>query len=89
MPLCHVSAAAEPSEHETAPGLGINQQLSRDSLNNLKHDVEPGIHTMSKEIVVGVSDQGKRRQEAINEVIYTERDFVRDMEYLRNVFWFC
>ena len=71
------------------PGLGINQQLSRDSLNDLKHDVEPGIHTMSKEIVVGVSDQGKRRQEAINEVIYTERNFVRDIEYLRNVFWFC
>ena len=27
----------------------------------------------------------KNRQEAINEVIYTERDFVRDMEYLRDV----
>ncbi|KAJ7850539.1 CNH-domain-containing protein [Mycena leptocephala] len=26
----------------------------------------------------------KKRQEAINEVIYTERDFVRDMEYLRD-----
>jgi hypothetical protein len=32
-----------------------------------------------------VSDTEKRRQEAINEVIYTERDFVRDMEYLRDV----
>lgn len=31
-----------------------------------------------------VSDQEKRRQEAINEVMYTERDFVRDMEYLRD-----
>ena len=40
---------------------------------------------MSKEIVDSVSDQEKRRQEAINEVIYTERDFVRDMEYLRDV----
>lgn len=32
-----------------------------------------------------ISDMEKKRQEAINEVIYTERDFVRDMEYLRDV----
>lgn len=40
---------------------------------------------MPKEIVDSVSDTEKKRQEAINEVIYTERDFVRDMEYLRDV----
>ncbi|KAI0306077.1 CNH domain-containing protein [Multifurca ochricompacta] len=69
------------------PGLGIKRQLSRESLGDPEH-VEPGllwIHTVSKEIVDSVSDQEKRRQEAINEVIYTERDFVRDMEYLRDV----
>jgi RHO1 GDP-GTP exchange protein 1/2 len=69
------------------PGLGIKRQLSRESLGDLDH-VEPGllwIHTVSKEIVDSVSDQEKRRQEAINEVIYTERDFVRALEYLRDV----
>ena len=40
---------------------------------------------MPQEIVNSVSDTEKKRQEAINEVIYTERDFVRDMEYLRDV----
>lgn len=40
---------------------------------------------MPQEIVNSVSDVEKRRQEAINEVMYTERDFVRDMEYLRDV----
>lgn len=40
---------------------------------------------MPQEIVNSVSDMEKKRQEAINEVIYTERDFVRDMEYLRDV----
>lgn len=40
---------------------------------------------MPQEVVNSVSDTEKRRQEAINEVIYTERDFVRDMEYLRDV----
>jgi hypothetical protein len=43
------------------------------------------IHSVPQEIVNSVSDTEKRRQEAINEVIYTERDFVRDMEYLRDV----
>ncbi|KAI0272327.1 CNH domain-containing protein [Gloeopeniophorella convolvens] len=70
------------------PGLGIRRQLSRESLGELEGPVEPGllwVHTVSKEIVDSVSDQEKKRQEAINEVIYTERDFVRDMEYLRDV----
>ena len=49
---------------------------------------EPGtlwIHSVPQAVVDSVSDQEKKRQEAINEVIYTERDFVRDMEYLRDV----
>ncbi|PVF99839.1 hypothetical protein CPB86DRAFT_702391 [Serendipita vermifera] len=43
------------------------------------------IHSVAKEIADTLSDTEKKRQEAINEVIYTERDFVRDMEYLRDV----
>ncbi|KAI0315023.1 CNH domain-containing protein [Amylostereum chailletii] len=42
------------------------------------------IHSVPAEIVNSVSDLEKRRQEAINEVVYTERDFVRAMEYLRD-----
>ena len=41
--------------------------------------------TGPKEIFDSVDDTEKKRQEAINEVIYTERDFVRDLEYLRDV----
>lgn len=43
------------------------------------------MHTVPQEIVDATSDMEKKRQEAINEVFYTERDFVRDMEYLRDV----
>jgi RHO1 GDP-GTP exchange protein 1/2 len=43
------------------------------------------VHSVPPEIVASVSDAEKKRQEAINEVIYTERDFVRDLEYLRDV----
>jgi hypothetical protein len=38
-----------------------------------------------QEVVDSVDETEMRRQEAINELIYTERDFVRDMEYLRDV----
>lgn len=49
---------------------------------------EPGtlwIHSVSQDVADSLTEKEKRRQEAINEVIYTERDFVRDMEYLREV----
>jgi hypothetical protein len=42
-----------------------------------------------KEVVDSVDEREMRRQEAINELIYTERDFVRDMEYLRDVSGLC
>ncbi|KZV74551.1 CNH-domain-containing protein [Peniophora sp. CONT] len=42
------------------------------------------IHSVPKEIADSVSDQEKKRQEAINEVVYTERDFVKALEYLRD-----
>lgn len=54
----------------------------------MTYSQEPGtlwIHSVPQEVVNSVSDTEKKRQEAINEVIYTERDFVRDMEYLRDV----
>jgi hypothetical protein len=41
------------------------------------------VHSVSQEILDSVDDREKSRQEAINEVIYTERDFVRDLEYLK------
>lgn len=43
------------------------------------------VHSVPPEIVNSVSEKEKKRQEAINEVIYTERDFVRDVEYMRDV----
>lgn len=67
------------------PQPGLKKQISKESIGDF---VEPGtlwIHTVPQEVVNSVSDTEKKRQEAINEVIYTERDFVRDMEYLRDV----
>jgi hypothetical protein len=77
------------------PAAGFGFGL-RDGLERVEQDeggteiglAEPGtlwVHSVPKEIVDSVSDQEKRRQEAINEVMYTERQFVLALEYLRDV----
>jgi len=43
------------------------------------------INCVSREVWEGVSERERKRQENINEAIYTERDFVKDLEYLRDV----
>lgn len=44
------------------------------------------INMVPKEISDAVDDREKKRQEIIFELMYTERDFVKDLEYLRD-FW--
>lgn len=41
--------------------------------------------SVSQAVLDGVDPEERKRQEAINELIFTERDFVRDLEYLRDV----
>ncbi|KAI0773286.1 CNH domain-containing protein [Trametes elegans] len=86
--LCYSIACPRRLEQQARlnmkPQRELKKQISRESLGEL---VEPGtlwIHSVPAEVVASVSDTEKKRQEAINEVIYTERDFVRDMEYLRD-----
>ncbi|KAH8093213.1 CNH-domain-containing protein [Cristinia sonorae] len=87
--LCYSIACPRRLEQQSRlnmkPQPGLKKEISKESLGEL---VEPGtlwIHTVPPEVVNSVSDTEKKRQEAINEVIYTERDFVRDMEYLRDL----
>ncbi|KAK3330487.1 CNH domain-containing protein [Apodospora peruviana] len=44
------------------------------------------INSVPKEIADSIGDKEKKRQEVISEICYTERDFVKDLEYLRD-FW--
>ncbi|GAA5909060.1 uncharacterized protein JCM6883_002593 [Sporobolomyces salmoneus] len=63
---------------------GLKRSDSVVSLGDLR---EPGtlwIHSVPQDVLDSTSDSEKKRQEAINEVFYTERDFVRDLEYLRD-----
>ncbi|ORY26665.1 CNH domain-domain-containing protein [Naematelia encephala] len=66
------------------PQPGLSRKLSSESIKDVKETGTLWIHSVSQEILDSVDDQEKKRQEAINEVIYTERDFVRDLEYLRD-----
>ncbi|KAG9080702.1 RHO1 GDP-GTP exchange protein 2, partial [Ceratobasidium sp. 370] len=64
-------------------------EMARRGLTSVFGDdfYKPGqwwVHSVPQEVVDSVSKTEEKRQEAINEVIYTERDFVRDLEYLRD-----
>ncbi|PPQ91478.1 hypothetical protein CVT25_013735 [Psilocybe cyanescens] len=87
--LCYSIACPRRLEQQARlnmkPQPGLSKQISKDSLNDVPDAGTLWIHSVPQEIVNSVSDTEKKRQEAINEVIYTERDFVRDMEYLRDV----
>ncbi|KAJ7906080.1 RhoGEF Rgf2 [Mycena leptocephala] len=67
------------------PQPGWRKEASRESFGVDEPDAGMlWIHSVPAEIAASVSDAEKKRQKAINKVIYTERVFVRDMEYLRD-----
>ncbi|KAJ7698948.1 CNH domain-containing protein [Mycena rosella] len=86
--LCYSIACPRRLEQQARLNMKPQPGLTKDAHESLG-DTEPDagtlwIHSVPAEIAASVSDAEKKRQEAINEVIYTERDFVRDMEYLRD-----
>ncbi|KAF5361828.1 hypothetical protein D9756_002262 [Leucocoprinus leucothites] len=86
--LCYSIACPRRLEQQARlnmkPQPGLSKQISKESLIDLPEVGTLWVHSVPQEIVNSVSDTEKKRQEAINEVIYTERDFVRDLEYLRD-----
>lgn len=69
------------------PLQGLKREDSRTSLHEEQSDEQKlWINTVSKEVADSVGDKEKRRQEVISEICYTERDFVKDLEYLQD-FW--
>jgi hypothetical protein len=64
---------------------GLQRKIEEETvLDDVKETGTLWIHSVSQEILDSVDDTEKKRQEAINEVIYTERDFVRGLEYMRD-----
>lgn len=66
-------------------GLKKEQDILNDDVDQTDEQ-KLWINTVPKEVAESVDDKEKKRQEVISEICYTERDFVKDLEYLRD-FW--
>lgn len=89
--LCYSIACPRRLEQQARlnmrPQPGLKREDSKSSLHEDQADEQKlWINTVSKEVADSVGDREKKRQEVISELMYTERDFVKDLEYLRD-FW--
>ena len=72
---------------KTGPGLKGNEGATVNEDDADQTDEQKlWINSVPKEVADSVGDREKKRQEVISEICYTERDFVKDLEYLRD-FW--
>ncbi|KAG0230978.1 RHO1 GDP-GTP exchange protein 2 [Actinomortierella wolfii] len=87
--LCYSIACPRRIEQQSrlnlTPNGGLKRNLSR-STSKDKKDQRLWITSVPKDISDSLSNEEKKRQEVIFELIYTEKDFVNDLKYL-NDFW--
>ncbi|CAD6885398.1 unnamed protein product [Tilletia controversa] len=86
--LCYSIACPRRLEQQARLNMKVQpvlkRSMSRESLVETKVAGALWAESVSKAVLESVSETERKRQELINEVIYTERDFVRDLEYLRD-----
>jgi len=90
--LCYSIACPRRLEQQARLNMRIQPGLKRqESRTSLHEDLDSEeqklwINSVPKEVSDSISEKEKKRQEVISELMYTERDFVKDLEYLRD-FW--
>lgn len=91
--LCYSIACPRRLEQVSRLNLKITAGLQKPESANIIDDEADKtdeqklwINSVPKEIAENVSEKEQKRQEVISEICYTERDFVKDLEYLRD-FW--
>jgi RHO1 GDP-GTP exchange protein 1/2 len=89
--LCYSIACPRRLEQQARlnlrPQPGLRHSNSRGSLHEQEDQEQKlWINSVPKEVADQIDDREKKRQEVISELMYTERDFVKDLEYLRD-FW--
>lgn len=89
--LCYSIACPRRLEQQARlnlkPQPGLRHSTSKGSLHgDDDQEQKLWINSVPKEIADKIDDREKKRQEVISELMYTERDFVKDLEYLRD-FW--
>ncbi|KAI9929960.1 hypothetical protein ASPWEDRAFT_167625 [Aspergillus wentii DTO 134E9] len=90
--LCYSIACPRRLEQQARlnlkPQPGLRTSASKGSLHgdDDNDNQKLWINMVPKEVSDTIDDREKKRQEIIFEIMYTERDFVKDLEYLRD-FW--
>jgi hypothetical protein len=89
--LCYSIACPRRLEQQARlnmkPQPGLRHSNSRGSLHDGdEQEQKLWINSVPKEVADKLDDRERKRQEVISEIMYTERDFVKDLEYLRD-FW--
>ena len=88
--LCYSIACPRRLEQQARlnmkPQPGLRHSASKSSLHDEDQEQKLWINSVPKEVADKIDDREKKRQEVISELMYTERDFVKDLEYLRD-FW--
>ena len=90
--LCYSIACPRRLEQQQRLNMKVSPGLTRSTSKSSLHDEAESneqklwINTVSKDVSDSVSESERKRQEVISELMYTERDFVKDLEYLRD-FW--
>ena len=89
--LCYSIACPRRLEQQARLNLKPQPGLKRQQSSASLHADEPDeqklwINTVPEEVAKSVPEKEQKRQEIISEIAYTERDFVKDLEYLRD-FW--
>jgi RHO1 GDP-GTP exchange protein 1/2 len=88
--LCYSIACPRRLEQQARlnmkPQPGLRHSTSKSSLHDEDQEQKLWINSVPKEVADKIDDKEKKRQEVISEIMYTERDFVKDLEYLRD-FW--
>jgi hypothetical protein len=82
--LCY-SACCPRRQEQQKRQKGHYREGSNSYLINQQQEDRLWINTVSKSILDGLSNNEKKRQENIFELIYTEKDFVDDLTYLKEV----
>jgi hypothetical protein len=90
--LCYSIACPRRLEQQARLNMrlqpGLKRVESQASLHEDLNDEEQKlwINSVPKEVADSITESEQKRQEVISELMYTERDFVKDLEYLRD-FW--
>ncbi|KAF9260341.1 CNH-domain-containing protein [Marasmius fiardii PR-910] len=79
-----VLSKVKPNNGKTVAAGGWSDSLFSEIWNNVEHQALDEVLALSH-VAQNLSDDERKRQEIINEIISFEKAFLRDMEYLRDI----